>query len=90
MLLHVSGFGHYGEQTATMMIRWTTLWQLFSIFYVNDAYLTLRDAELLQRALDILVDLFEWVGLMTNMSKMQTMICTPGQIQTQLPTDTLT
>ncbi len=37
-------------------------------------------------ALDILVGLFEQVGLETNMSKMQTMICTPGRIRTQLPT----
>jgi hypothetical protein len=56
----------------------------FEIFYVDDAYLALRDAEFLQRALDLLVSLFGRVGLETNVSKTQTMICTPGRIRTQL------
>ena len=34
----------------------------FTIFYVGDAYLASRDTEFLQRALDILVSLFERVG----------------------------
>jgi len=60
----------------------------FAIFYVNDAYLALRDAEFLQCTLDLLVSLlFERVGLETNVSKTQTMICTPGRIRTQLPAD---
>jgi hypothetical protein len=58
----------------------------FAIFYVDDAYLAFRDAEFLQCVLDILVSLFERAGLETNTSKTQTMICTPGRIQTQLPT----
>ncbi len=53
----------------------------FIILYVEDAYLALRDPEFLQRALDILVDLFAGVGLKTNVKKTQTMICTPGRIQ---------
>jgi hypothetical protein len=57
----------------------------FAIFYVDDAYLASRDPEFLQRVLDILVDLFAHVGLETNVKKTQTMICTPGRIQTQLP-----
>jgi hypothetical protein len=60
----------------------------FAIFYGNDAYLASRDAEFLQHAYDLLVDPFKRVGLKTNTSKMQTMICTPGWIWTQLPTDT--
>jgi hypothetical protein len=59
----------------------------FAIFYVDDAYLASRDAEFLQRALDLLVSLFGRVGLETNVSKTQTMICTPGRIRTQLPAD---
>jgi hypothetical protein len=35
----------------------------FAIFYVDDAYLASRDAGFLQHALDILVNLFERVGL---------------------------
>ncbi len=59
----------------------------FAIFYVDDAYLTSWDVGFLQHALDILVDLFERVGLQTNTSKTQTMICTLGQIRTQLPAE---
>ncbi len=58
----------------------------FAIFYVNDAYLASRGPEFLQRALDILVNLFACVGLKTNVKKTQMMICTPGRIRTQLPT----
>ncbi len=58
-----------------------------AIFYINDAYLASRDAGFLQHALTLLVDLFQQVGLQTNTSKMQTMICTPGWIRTQLPTE---
>ncbi len=57
----------------------------FAIFYVDDAYLALRDAGFLQHALDILVGRFERVGLQCNTTKTQTMICTPGRIRTQLP-----
>jgi hypothetical protein len=38
----------------------------FAIFYVDDAYLALRDPEFLQQALDILVKLFAHVGLKTK------------------------
>jgi hypothetical protein len=41
----------------------------------------------LQVALTNLVSLFERVGLETNVKKMQTMICTPSRITTQLSTD---
>ena len=58
----------------------------FAIFYVDNTYLASRDAEFLQCELDILVSLFERLGLETNTFKMQTMICTPGTIRTQLTT----
>ena len=57
----------------------------FAIFYVDNAYLASRDPDFLQLALDILVSLFARVGLETNVSKTQAMICTPGRIRTQLP-----
>ena len=57
----------------------------FATFYVDDAYLALRDPEFLQLALDILVSLFAQVGLETNVKKTQAMICTPGRIRTRLP-----
>jgi hypothetical protein len=59
----------------------------FAFFNVSDAYLASWDAGFLQHALDLLVDLFERDGLQTNTAKTQTMICTPGWIRTQLPSD---
>ena len=59
---------------------------LFAIFYVDDAYIALRDPVLLQRAIDGLVSAFERVGLETNIKKTQAMTCTPGTIRLQLPT----
>ncbi len=56
----------------------------FAIFYVDDAYLASWDAEFLQYVLTHLVHLFERIGLQINMTKTQTMICTPGRIRTQL------
>jgi hypothetical protein len=58
----------------------------FAIFYVDDAYFALRDPVFLQTALDIVVELFERVGLEANRLKTQAMVCTPGKIRTQLPT----
>ncbi len=60
---------------------------LFAIFYVDDAYLASWDPEFLQYALTHLVCLFKCIGLQTNTTKTQTMICTPGKIRTQLPTE---
>jgi hypothetical protein len=58
-----------------------------AIFYVNDVYLASRDPDFLQRALDIIVNLFTHIGLKTNVQKMQMMIWTPGRICIQLPED---
>jgi hypothetical protein len=55
----------------------------FAIFYVNDAW----DVGFLQHALNILVNLFERVGLQTNTSKTLTMTCTLGRIWMQLSTE---
>ncbi len=52
----------------------------FAIFYVDDGYITLRDAEFLQEAFDVLVETFKRIGLATNMKKTQVMVCTPGEI----------
>jgi hypothetical protein len=59
----------------------------FAIFYVDDAYLASWDAEFLQYALTHLVNLFKPIGLQTNTTKTQTMICTPGRIRMQLSTE---
>ncbi len=57
---------------------------IFAIFYVDDAYLASRDVVFLQRTLTLLVHLFECIGQQMTTSKMQTMICTPSWIRTQL------
>ncbi len=53
-------------------------------FYVDDAYLALRDPAFLQWAMDVLVDIFKFVGLATNTKEMQAMVCMPSKIWIQL------
>ena len=60
---------------------------LFAIFYVDDGYIASKDAKFLQEALDILVETFKLVGLAMNTKKTQAMVCMPGKIRLQLPTD---
>jgi hypothetical protein len=59
---------------------------LFVIFYIDNAYIALRDPVFLQKAIDSLVTTFERVGLEINTKKTQAMTCTPGNIRLQLPT----
>ena len=86
MRSHVSGFWHLKDKSNFEEAELDNLMAaFFAIFYANDAYLTLRDAEFLQCALDIIIELFAWVGLQTNTKKTQKMIwCTPGRVCTQL------
>ncbi len=60
---------------------------LFVVFYINDGYIASRNVEFLQEALDILVKTFKRVGLTMNTKKTQAMVCTPGRIRVQLPSD---
>jgi RNase P subunit RPR2 len=60
---------------------------LFTIFYVDDAYIASRDPPFLQKVIDGLVTTFNHVGLETNTKKTQTMTCTPGNIRLQLLTN---
>jgi hypothetical protein len=50
-------------------------------FYVNDGFIASRDPGWLQESFDILIGLFEWIGLFTNASKTKVMICIPGRIR---------
>jgi hypothetical protein len=52
------------------------------LLYVDDGLLASRDVGWLQQALDVLVDLFACMGLKTNTTKTQSMMCTPGYIHT--------
>ncbi len=72
---------HHSVGYLTELIR-----SFFAIVYVDDAYFASRDPVFLQTALDIVVELFERVGLETNRLKTQAMVCTPGRIRTQMPT----
>jgi hypothetical protein len=67
--------------------REAMLGKLFAIFYVDDGYIASRDPDFLQRALDMLVDIFRRTGLETNTAKTQAMVCTLGKIRVQLSTD---
>jgi hypothetical protein len=60
---------------------------LFAVFYIDDGYIASCNAEFLQEALNILIKTLKHVGLAMNMKKTQAMICTPGRIWVQLPTD---
>jgi hypothetical protein len=53
---------------------------LFTIFFVDNAYIASRDPVFLQRAIGSLVMTIERVGLETNTKKTQAMTCTPGNI----------
>ena len=48
--------------------------KILAIFYADDALLASRDPALLQEALDVMVALFERVGLRTNTAKTKVMI----------------
>ena len=53
-------------------------------FYVDDGVLLVRDPVWLQSAFNILITLFEQVGLKTNTKKTQVMTCVPGKIRESL------
>ncbi len=50
-------------------------------FFVNDGLVGSRDPIWLQSAIDILVTLFEGIGLRMNPDKTKVMMCVPGNIQ---------
>ncbi len=60
---------------------------LFTIFYVDNAYIAAWDPLFLQQAIDGFVSTFERVGLKTNITKTKAMICTPSKVQLQLLAD---
>jgi hypothetical protein len=57
-----------------------------AIFYADDGHLYSNDADTLQRATDLIVDLFETVGLKTNPTKTKAMICAPQPSTTRICT----
>jgi len=51
------------------------------VFYVDNELVAVRCLEWLQSSFDILINLFEWIGLRTNAEKTKVMTCLPGKIQ---------
>jgi len=50
-------------------------------FYVDDGLIASRDPAWLQESLDVLIGLFERIGLFTNAAKTKVMVFIPGRIQ---------
>ena len=61
--------------------------KLVAYFYADDGLVAARDADTLQKAFDILTGLFDRVGLRTNTTKTEVMICVAGRICTPLDQD---
>ena len=59
-----------------------------AVFYADDGLIAARDAKRLQQAFDMLIDLFDRVGLATNETKTKVMVFLPGRIRTCLSEDT--
>ncbi len=50
-------------------------------FYTNNGLIASRDPIWLQEYFDVLIVLFEWIGLFTNAAKTKAMVCIPGRIR---------
>jgi hypothetical protein len=57
------------------------------LFYADDGLLSSRKKEWVQESFDVLIGIFERVGLRTNTTKTQAMICTPGYISSRQSDD---
>jgi hypothetical protein len=57
---------------------------LLAHFYADNILVPLRDLNLMQRAFDLLPDLFDRVGSCTNANKMEAVTFLPGKIHTFL------
>jgi hypothetical protein len=57
-----------------------------AVFFADDGHIYSNDAEALQRALEIIVQLFERMGLQTNPTKTKAMVCAPNPTVTRICT----
>ncbi len=55
--------------------------EILVVFYVDDGLIASRDPVWLQESFNILVRLFERIGLFTNAVKTKVMVCIPGRIR---------
>jgi hypothetical protein len=60
-----------GNQVAKILVE----------FYVDNGLIVSCDPFWLQELFDILIGLFEWIGLFANASKTKVMVCIPGRIR---------
>ena len=63
--------GGLGDRVAEILVA----------FYVDDGLIASRDPVWLQESFDVLIGLFEQIGLFTNAAKTKAMVCVPGQIR---------
>ena len=61
-----------------------TVGDKLAVIYADDGLLSAKDREWLQKALDLLVSLFERIGLKTNAAKTKLMICLPAPRATRM------
>jgi hypothetical protein len=59
-----------------------------ALFYADDGLAAARDPEWLKKAMNVLIGLFEQVGLQTNVTKTKAITCTPGHIHGPVCTNT--
>ncbi len=55
--------------------------EILVAFYVDNGLIASRDPVWLQESFDILIGLFERIGLFTNAAKTKVMTCIPGRIR---------
>ena len=72
-----------GEEAARLGIG-EKVTEFLAAFYADDGLVQSRRPILLQKSADILVGLFERVGLITNTQKTKAMVCVPGKIRIPL------
>ena len=57
------------------------------MLYVDDGLVGLRDPEWLQGALNMLIGIFRWYGLVANVVKYKAMTCQTGEILSGMSED---
>ncbi len=69
-----------GEDAARNGIR-NRVAEILVAFYIDDGLIASRDPVWPQESFDILVGLFDRIGLFTNAAKTKVMVCIPGRIR---------
>ena len=76
-----------GEEASESGIG-AAIYLFLALFYADDGYIASINEEMLQDAMDKLVDLFDRAGLHTNTVKTKAMTCVPGKIRQKLSHET--